>query len=244
MKTSWVVIFNRLFAIIDVRGDRYFSGGRFINKVREIDPYFPEYKELIAERNRTGKSTSRRSYFYDILLSLGEEQRLRLLNSILADIEKGAEEQVCEIRGLVHGVTLAPSATVHSTAWSAERLNEYLTEIDNCIAASNYARAVTLSYTCLEGLYKAFVREKLPDKSGSTELIELSREIKTILAATVKNYPPEAFTMITHISHTVDRARNKFSESHFEAEPARWLATYVRDLVNTQIRLLLNFMKS
>jgi hypothetical protein len=47
--------------------------------------------------------------------------------------------------------------------------------------------------------------------------------------------------MVMHVSHTVDRARNRFSEAHFEEEAARWLAVFVRDLVNTQIRLLLHF---
>ena len=50
--------------------------------------------------------------------------------------------------------------------------------------------------------------------------------------------------MIGSISHLVDRARNKFSESHFEGEAAKWLAMFVHDLVNSQIRLLLHFMKS
>lgn len=244
MKVSWVVIFNRLFEIINQQGDCYFSGSRFIDKVREIDQYFPDYRQYIDERNRTGKSTSRKSYFYDILLSFGEEQRMHLLNSILKEVEPCAGDKTKEIRGLVHGIALAPSATIHSSAWSAERLNEYLSEIDNCIAATNYDRALSLSYTCLEGLYKAFVRENMPDKSGLTELIELSSEIKRYLANTITSYPDEALNMIKHISHTVDRARNKFSESHFEDEAGRWLATYVRDLVNTQIRLLLHFMKS
>jgi hypothetical protein len=47
---------------------------------------------------------------------------------------------------------------------------------------------------------------------------------------------------IGHSAHAVDRARNRFSESHFGGEAGLWLATYMRDLVNTQIRLLLHFM--
>lgn len=41
----------------------------------------------------------------------------------------------------------------------------------------------------------------------------------------------------------IDRTRNRFSESHFDEEADRWLAVFARDLVNSEIRLLLHFMK-
>lgn len=242
MAVNWVSVFNRLFEIINQEGDCYFSGSRFIGKVRELDPYFPDYRQYIDERNRTGKSTSRKSYFYDILLGFDEDTRIRLLNSILSDVEGCGGEKAAELRGRLGGKALAPTAVVPPAAWSADRLNEYLTEIDSSISAGNYDRAITLSYTCLEGFYKAFVRKNIPSQSHLEELIALSREIKRWLSQTLAAYPDEALSMVNHISHTVDRARNRFSESHFEEEAARWLAVYVRDLINTQIRLLLHFM--
>jgi hypothetical protein len=75
-----------------------------------------------------------------------------------------------------------------------------------------------------------------------TRLLALSREIKRYLSRTLVSYTEEALNMINHISYTIDRARNRFSESHFEEEVARWLAVYVRDLMNSQIRLLLHFI--
>jgi hypothetical protein len=48
--------------------------------------------------------------------------------------------------------------------------------------------------------------------------------------------------MLNHIAHTVDRSRNGFSAAHFGEEAARWLAVFVRDLVNSEIRLLLHFL--
>ncbi len=191
----------------------YSSGARFIDKAREIDPYFPDYRQYIADRHRTGKSTSRKSYFYDILLSFDDEARIRLLHGILKEAEPCAGDKVKEIRGLLHGAALAPSATVHSSTWNAERLNDYLQEIDNCIAASNYDRAVSLSYTCLEGFYKAFIKEILPDKSSLTELLEMSREIKKYLAGAITSYPDEALSMIQSHIPSVDRARTS-SASH------------------------------
>jgi hypothetical protein len=242
MTVSWVTMFNRLFEIINQEGDCYFSGGRFIDKVREIDPYFPDYRQYIDERNRIGKSTSRKSYFYDIFLGFDEAGRMRLLHSILKDVEVCGGERVVELRGLLGGEALAPTAVVPQAAWGSERLNQYLLDIDSSIAAGGYERAISLSYTCLEGYYKAFVRKNIPAQAHLDELIALSREIKRWLGQTLSAYPEEALSMVNHISHTVDRARNRFSEAHFEEEAARWLAVYIRDLINTQIRLLLHFM--
>lgn len=242
MVVNWVTVFNRLFEIIDQKGECYFSGARFIGKVREFDPYFLDYHQYIAERNRTGKSTSRKSYFYDIFLGFDEDTRIRLLNSILSEVESSGGEKVAELRGLLGGNALAPTAIVPSAAWGADRLNQYLLEIDNSIAAGKYERAISLSYTCLEGYYKAFVRKNIPESAHVEELIALSREIKRWLGENLKAYPDEALSMVNHISHTVDRARNRFSDSHFDEEAARWLAVYIRDLINTQIRLLLHFM--
>jgi hypothetical protein len=71
-KLAWVRICYRLFEIIDSEGESYFSGGRFISKVREIDPYFHSSSQYIDERRRQGKSTSRRGYFYDILIGFND----------------------------------------------------------------------------------------------------------------------------------------------------------------------------
>lgn len=88
----------------------------------------------------------------------------------------------------------------------------------------------------------AFFREKRPGEVPPTEIIALSREVRDWLRATIVDYPHEALNLTNHISHAVDRARNRFSEAHFGGEAGRWLATYIRDLVNTQIRPLLHFM--
>jgi hypothetical protein len=44
--------------------------------------------------------------------------------------------------------------------------------------------------------------------------------------------------VVTAAASAIDGSRNRFSEAHFTSEAASWLATYVRDLVNSQIRLL------
>jgi len=94
----------------------------------------------------------------------------------------------------------------------------------------------------VEGFLGAFVRAKEKRDAYPTEIIALSKEVKDLLKKMIKDYPDEVLNGVSQAAYAVDKARNRFSESHFANEAGSWLATYVRDLVNTQIRLLLHFM--
>lgn len=242
MSINWTRIYNRLFEIVNTTGECYFSGGRFIATVREVDPYFPDYSQYISERRASGKSTSRKDYFYDIILGFPEEERFRIIDAILDKVQGCASDKVSEIRGLLGGVAPVPSPILAKDAWNAGKLNKYLEEIDSSISSGKYNRAVSLAYTCLEGFLKAFVRKNDPTQAELKEITDLSRATRTLLRSRIAEYPGEALNMLSHICHTVNKARNKFSESHFDENAERWLAVFIRDLVNTEIRLLPNFM--
>lgn len=242
MDVNWVRVYNRLFEVINSEGEAYFSGSRFISKVREMDPYFPDYSQYMAKRRVGGKSSSRKDYFYDIFMSFDEANRLRVLNAILEEAQHVFPDKIAEIQNELGGVSAVPPARVAPDAWSAERLNNYLHDIDVRISAGNYESAVALAYTCLEGFLKAFVKRNVQTYAGSGEIIELSRTVRGYLQNTIELYPDEALNMLNHVAHTVDRARNRFSEVHFDEQAGRWLAVFVRDLVNAEIRLLLHFM--
>jgi hypothetical protein len=241
---KWNAVFKRLMVLMDQQGPGYFSGSRFIRAVQPFNDDLPNYTEFIEQRSRAGKSTTRIYYYKDILMDLEEGVRVRVVCAILDELETvdGNGVPVSEIRKLLGGGTLAPNATIPADAWNADRLNEYLSKIDAEIAAGEYEHSVTLSYTCLEGFYGAFVRAKYKQETYSHEIITLSKEVKVYLKNAIKDYPDEVLNGITQAAHAVDKARNQFSQSHFASEAGSWLATYVRDLVNTQIRLLLHFL--
>jgi len=241
---KWNAVINRLMNLMDKEGGSYFSGPRFIRAVQKFNEGLPSYTEYIEQRKAAGRSTTRRHYFKDILMELNEGTRVRAAGAILDELEDvdGNATPVSEIRKLLGGETLGPSVTIPAEAWNADRLNAYLADVDGAIASGNFERAVTLSYTCLEGFLGAFVRSKAKRESYSHEIIALSKEVKGYLKSAIKEYPDEVLNGITQAAHALDKARNQFSESHFGSEAGSWLATYVRDLVNTQIRLLLHFM--
>lgn len=82
---NWIEIYNRIFELINNQRDvaTYFSGPRFINTVKEFEAYFPDYNQFIEQRNREGKSTSRKIFYYDILIGLKEEVRIKVIDRIL-----------------------------------------------------------------------------------------------------------------------------------------------------------------
>jgi hypothetical protein len=241
---QWNSVFRRLMTLMDLQNDSYFSGSRFIRSIQEFNENLPNYSDYIQERSSAGKSTTRRVFFKDILTDLDEGTRVRAVGSILDELElvDGNAEAVSEIRKLLGGGTISPTATIPPDAWNADRLNQQLGQIDGAIASGDYKRAVSLSYTCLEGFFGAFVRAKDKRESYPNEIIALSKEVKDYLKKTIKDYPDEVLNGITNAAYAVDKSRNRFSESHFGSEAGAWLATYVRDLVNSQIRLLLHFM--
>lgn len=241
---SWGAILNRLMILMDQPGPSYFGGPRFIKAIQEIDPYLDDYGFYMEQRKVMGRSTTRRDYFKDILMDMKEGDRVRAVVGILNQLQTVNENvtRVSEIRVMLGGGTLAPNASIPAEAWNGDRLNEYLKQIDAAIATAEYERAVTLSYTCLEGFFGAFVRGKEKRDSYPNEIITLAREVKDYLKKTISEYPDEVLNSVTQAAYAVDRSRNRFSESHFAGEAGSWLATYVRDLVNTEIRLLLHFM--
>jgi hypothetical protein len=243
MSLDWLAIWRRIFKLIDAPGETYFSGSRFIRAVQDIDPYFPGYNEYIEQRRNAGQSTTRRDWYKEIFMSLGEAERFKFVSGILKEAESSNPDLCSEIRTMMSGGVLAPSATVPEYAWNSDRLNDYLNGTDGAITAGDYGRAVTMAYTCLEGFLGAFVRAKSPAQvTYPNEIVALSKEVCEYLKGINKDYPDEVLNLIKHSAHAVDRARNRFSESHFGGEAGLWLAAYMRDLVNTQIRLLLHFM--
>jgi hypothetical protein len=242
---NWTEIFNRLFAIINGKDEVYYSGPRFLSTVRELNPHYPDYSQLMEIRRRENKSTSRKDYFYDTLMSFDEPQRILIIKKILIEVESYEPEQCRELRRLLpSNGTAAPQAVeIDTDYWNSERLNHYIAGIDSALDESNYERVLTLCYTCLEGFLKAFINKHVTGYADRLEVLRMANAVKEYLRTNKSGYPDEFYNMITHVAHTVDRMRNNYSESHFGETSERLVSEYIRDLTNTEIRLLINLME-
>lgn len=244
---NWIAAYNRLFVLLDRNGTpTYYSGPNFLRMVQQVDPGSPSYEQLIPLRNQQGKSTSRKSFYWDTILALPEQQRFQLFRLFIDELEPHAKDEVDAIRALVFGGGQAvPTTVVPVDLWNSEKLNNSLKDIDHAIDAHHYNRATTLSYTCLEGLYKTYVRKHAPDQARLTDLMPLCKVVKDDISKKLQAqgpFPVEIVNAMPTLTNAIANSRNGFSESHFGDDSQRWLALFARDLTNSIGRLMLNFM--
>lgn len=249
MNTSvnWIAAFNFLFASLNSEDKNLYVGGTaFCRMVQQIDPGSPSYQQLIAMRNEQGKSTSRKDYYWDVIQSFPEDHRCGLYRVFINHVEIYDKPAADNIRNIVFGGGSAvPVTVVPIDLWNSEKLNKSLRDIDQAIDAHNYNRATTLSYTCLEGLYKAYVHKHVPSQEGLTDLMPLCRVVKDDITKKLQAqgpFPVEIVNAMPTLTNAIANSRNGFSESHFGDDSQRWLALFARDLSNSIGRLLLNFI--
>jgi hypothetical protein len=243
---NWAAPYNRLFALLDRQGPTYHGGPAFIRMAQQIDQDIPNYRQLLDQRAGQGKSSSRRDFYWDIFQAFNDEQKQRFFRIFITELEPHAKEEVDGIRTLVFGGGLAvPLAVVPLDLWNSEKLNNSLKDIDHAIDAQQFNRAVTLAYTCLEGLYKSYVRKHVGGKVDLTDLMQLCRVVKDDIAEKLKArgpFPVEIVNALPTLTNAVANSRNSFSESHFADDAQKWLAMFARDMTNSIGRLLLHFI--
>lgn len=244
---NWLAAFSRLFLLLDKKDTpAYHSGGDFIKVIQQYDQGQPGYSLYIKERNNRGLSTSRKDFYWDILKGLDESIRLEVFRTFIDIISPHFPAETDELKSYLFGSgNPVPQAIVPQNNWNSEKLNTLIKKIDSAIDQNNYNHAMTLSYTCLEGLYKAYVHKHLPQSVHLSELIPLSKAVRDDITAkltAIGPFPQNMVTSISTLTSAIGNSRNGFSDSHFDNESNKWLASYSRDLVNSIGRLILHFL--
>ncbi|MBE8555012.1 hypothetical protein AB9R81_00585 [Vibrio cyclitrophicus] len=243
----WISAYSHLFNILDKSGTpAYHSGSAFIKVVQQFDRGLPGYSLYIEERNRLNQSTTRRDFYWDILQNLDESIRFEVFRAFIDIVEPHFPTEAQDLRAYMFGYgNPVPKASIPNHQWSSDKLNSTLSKIDNAIDTSNYNNAMTLAYTCLEGLYKSYVKKHIPTSDHITDLMPLSKLVRTDIDSKLSvtgSYPAQMVTSISTLTSAIANSRNSFSDSHFDNDANKWLAIYSRDLVNSIGRLLLHFL--
>ncbi|CAM1343201.1 HEPN domain-containing protein [Tenacibaculum amylolyticum] len=140
-----------------------------------------------------------------------------------------------------------PKSDIPDIVDNARKLEESLEKMDGSIRNNEFNLTLTYAYSCLEGIFKAYVENKQLPESSETELSKLSKAVKTNLKQHFeengKKYPEQMLNLISTITNAVSNARNNFSESHFDKNSDKWLAEFARDCVNSIGRLILKFVE-
>ncbi|QDF76946.1 MULTISPECIES: hypothetical protein [Shewanella] len=244
---QWISAFTRLFHILDQgQSPAYHSGSQFIQVVQQFDPGLPDYPLYIEERRKANKSTTRRDFYWDILNGLNEPTRYEVFRAFIDIVSPHFPKEAQELRSyLFGGGNPVPKAQVPSDSWNSEKLNASISKIDNAIDSNNFNSALTLAYSCLEGLYKAYVRKHVPNQASLSDLMPLSKAVRSDIEQKLSQkgpFPTQMVTSISTLTGAIANSRNGFSDSHFDEDANKWLATYSRDLVNSIGRLVLHFL--
>ncbi|MBL7967569.1 MAG: hypothetical protein JNK09_11260 [Prolixibacteraceae bacterium] len=140
-----------------------------------------------------------------------------------------------------------PKSEIPDSVWSAEKLETVLNKMDLSIDKKEYNLTLTYAYSCLEGLFKSFIKSKIPEKSDVDKINQLAIIVRDYLKDNIRKekieYPDQMLNLIPTITNAISNARNSFSDSHFDGESEQWLAEFARDCVNSIGRLIIKFIK-
>lgn len=96
--TDWIAAYRRLYKFLDA-----YTGSQFIKIVQKVDPDLLDYMDYIDKRRKEDKSTTKKDYFKDILLSYPDDIKHHLFEVFLKPIEQSAPYEVKDIRTIIGG---------------------------------------------------------------------------------------------------------------------------------------------
>jgi hypothetical protein len=159
----------------------------------------------------------------------------------LLDFPKEYQNRLLKLN--VKGV---PKVEIPNDIWNSSKLDDYLKKMDDSINSKDYELTLTYAYTCLEGLYKAFIRQKVNNAIETDKIIQLAVIVRDSLKNDFKtkniDFPLSMLNLITTITNAIAESRNSFSSSHFDRDSDKWLSEFSRDCVNSIGRLILKFV--
>ncbi len=83
---NWIAAFNYLFPVLNRNGaPTYCSGPDFCRVLQQVDPGSPSYEQLIPLLQGRGKSTLRKSFYWEMLQELQEPQRFQVYRIFIED---------------------------------------------------------------------------------------------------------------------------------------------------------------
>tara|TARA_R110001606_G_scaffold19125_2_gene70802 strand:- start:40 stop:882 length:843 start_codon:yes stop_codon:yes gene_type:complete len=136
---------------------------------------------------------------------------------------------------------------IHKGIYNSIKLEASILKMEKTILNGEYNLTLTYAYSCLEGLFKAYIHSNISEISQESDLAKLSKLVKKDLVEyfieSKMQYPEKVIDLIGTITNAVSNARNSFSESHFDNDSDKWLAEFVKDCVNSIGRLILKFIK-
>lgn len=190
-------------------------------------------------------------YIHDFLMAYSEWNKEDLkVENIIEDLEllEPPQEVIAKIE-LLGNFHSKPVSRPHipDNICNASKLDTVIKKMDASIQDHDYNLTLTYAYSSLEGLFKAYANEHFPEQIETDKLNSLAKLVRENIASRLEskeaNYPEQVLNLITTMTNAISKARNSFSDSHFDGESDKWLAEFARDCVNSIGRLIIKFIK-
>lgn len=121
--TDWNAAYNKLYKFLDS-----YTGSKFMEKVKEIDPDLPSYTNYIKQREAAGQSTTKRDYFKDILLSYEDDIKHYLFELFLKGVGDDNLEDIKAIQVILKGGKPDMRKSILSKALASNEVDSTLLE--------------------------------------------------------------------------------------------------------------------
>lgn len=120
---DWTAAYKRLYKFLDG-----YTGSQFIKTIQEVDPDLLDYNDYIQKRRDEDKSTTKKDYFKDILLSYPDDIKQYLFEIFLERTGDGNSEEVKDIRTILKGNKVDISKAIYAKALASKEIDEKLVE--------------------------------------------------------------------------------------------------------------------
>jgi hypothetical protein len=120
---DWTAAYKRLYKFLDG-----YTGSQFIKKVQEVDPDLLDYNDFIQKRRDEGKSTTKKDYFKDILLSYPDDIKHHLFERFLRLIGNENSDEVKDIRIILKGDKVDIRKAIYAKALASKEIDGNLLE--------------------------------------------------------------------------------------------------------------------
>ncbi|MCW3106378.1 MAG: hypothetical protein JWQ09_884 [Segetibacter sp.] len=116
---DWLAAYTRLYPFLDGN-----TGSQFIKKVQQFDPDLLDYNDYIEKRRQEEKSTTKKQYFRDILLSYPENIRLKLFEFFIGEIGQDEQDKAKEINSILAGGKVSINERVFDKQTTSKETDE------------------------------------------------------------------------------------------------------------------------
>ncbi|MCK5461289.1 hypothetical protein KAI58_04870 [Candidatus Gracilibacteria bacterium] len=242
---SFLTSYTLLFELLNDE-KTYYSGSDFLKVLKSVYSGIPSYTQLIKYRRKKGLSTSRKDYYYDVLLEMPEKERFKAISEFLDILELKKPKEVQHIREKMNIQTKIQSGVapieIDNVFHFEDKLQNILEKIDKAMSDKDGNQVLTLSYTFLEGIFSEFLTKKNIDFSSKDDLLKLAKKTKNHIKTIAPNLPDQTLNLISTITNTIAHARNNFSDSHFANDADFYFADFIRDQLNSISKFIIKFI--